>query len=67
MAAEAGLRELAAAIDFDGHRRWQIAAQKEGVYFHPNPMEPWFLSTAHTKDVLDKVLTALGRALAGAR
>ncbi|MCK2244373.1 MULTISPECIES: aspartate aminotransferase family protein [unclassified Crossiella] len=63
----AGLRELAAAIDFAAHRRWQIAAQKEGVYFHPNPMEPWFLSTAHTKDVLDKVLATLGRALAGAR
>ncbi|MFH8367679.1 aspartate aminotransferase family protein [Streptomyces sp. NPDC018031] len=59
------VRDLAAAIDFSQHRRFQTLAQKEGVYFHPNALEPWFLSTAHTRDILDKAAGALRRALAG--
>ncbi|MFF9086111.1 aspartate aminotransferase family protein [Streptomyces sp. NPDC014991] len=57
------LRDLAEAIDFPRHRRFQVLAQREGVYFHPNALEPWFLSTAHTGDVLDKAAGALRRAL----
>ncbi|GGY75565.1 aspartate aminotransferase family protein [Streptomyces nitrosporeus] len=57
------LRGLAEAFDFSQHRRFQILAQREGVYFHPNPLEPWFLSTAHTRSVLDKAAGALRRAL----
>jgi glutamate-1-semialdehyde 2,1-aminomutase len=59
----AGLRAAASAMDFPRHRRFQIRAQAEGVYFHPNPLEPWFLSTAHTTDDIDKVVAALRRAL----
>ncbi|MEU5977747.1 aminotransferase class III-fold pyridoxal phosphate-dependent enzyme [Streptomyces sp. NPDC047315] len=59
------LRSLAAAVDPSAHRKLQTLAQKEGLYFHPNPLEPWFLSTAHTRDVVDKATGALRRALAG--
>nr|4ZM4_A Chain A, Aminotransferase [Streptomyces pactum]4ZM4_B Chain B, Aminotransferase [Streptomyces pactum]4ZM4_C Chain C, Aminotransferase [Streptomyces pactum]4ZM4_D Chain D, Aminotransferase [Streptomyces pactum]4ZM4_E Chain E, Aminotransferase [Streptomyces pactum]4ZM4_F Chain F, Aminotransferase [Streptomyces pactum] len=59
------LRQLAALVDFPRHRRLQTLAQKEGVYFHPNALEPWFLSTAHTRDVIDKVAGALQRSLVG--
>ncbi len=57
------LRDLADAVDFSRHRRLQTLAQREGVYFHPNALEPWFLSTAHTGEVLDKAAGALHRAL----
>ncbi|MFH8476552.1 aspartate aminotransferase family protein [Streptomyces sp. NPDC018000] len=57
------LRDLAEAFNFSQHRRFQILAQREGVYFHPNALEPWFLSTAHTQSVLDKTAGALQRAL----
>src|SRR5580704_124563 len=43
-----GPRAAAQAMDFAAHRSWQIAAQERGVYFHPSPIEPWFLSTAHS-------------------
>ncbi|MER5968477.1 aminotransferase class III-fold pyridoxal phosphate-dependent enzyme [Streptomyces sp. NPDC002055] len=59
----AGLRETASAIDFSHHRRFQMQAQRAGVYFHPNALEPWFLSTAHTREVIDKASGALSRAL----
>ncbi|MFM9615634.1 aspartate aminotransferase family protein [Streptomyces niveiscabiei] len=63
----APLREVRAAIDFDGHRQLQMAAQTLGLYFHPNPLEPWFLSTAHTHDDLAKVVATLRLALSGLR
>ncbi|GII54379.1 glutamate-1-semialdehyde 2,1-aminomutase [Planotetraspora thailandica] len=50
-------------IDFTAHRRFQILCQEAGVYFHPNPLEPWFLSTAHTPDVLDAVVDAVQKSL----
>ncbi|WP_180930357.1 aspartate aminotransferase family protein [Streptomyces sp. AJS327] len=59
----ASLRDIAGAIDFPAHRRFQTLAQAEGVYFHPNALEPWFLSTAHTREHLDKAVAALRRAL----
>jgi glutamate-1-semialdehyde 2,1-aminomutase len=59
------LRGLADAVDFSRHRRFQTLAQREGLYFHPNALEPWFLSTEHTGDVLDKAAGALRRALTG--
>jgi glutamate-1-semialdehyde 2,1-aminomutase len=36
-----------------------------GVYFHPSPIEPWFLSTAHTLEDLDRVVAVVRDALAG--
>jgi len=58
-----GPRAAAQAMDFAAHRSWQIAAQERGVYFHPSPIEPWFLSTAHTVADLDQVLAILRDAL----
>jgi glutamate-1-semialdehyde 2,1-aminomutase len=58
-----GPRAAAQAMDFAAHRSWQIAAQERGVYFHPSPIEPWFLSTAHSVADLDQVLAVLRDAL----
>lgn len=35
---------------------FQQNLQRRGVYIHPNQFEPWYLSTAHSRDVLDVVL-----------
>jgi len=51
-------------VDPAGHRRVQMACQRRGVYFHPVPDEPWFLSTAHTMDDLDTVAEVLYESLA---
>jgi glutamate-1-semialdehyde 2,1-aminomutase len=59
-----GPRVAAQAMDFAAHRALQIRAQREGVYFHPSPIEPWFLSTAHSLEDLDRVLAILRDALA---
>ncbi len=53
-----------ALIDFAAHRRLQLLCQEAGLYFHPNPLEPWFLSTAHTPDVLDTVVGTVRESLA---
>ena len=58
-----GPRAAAAAMDFAAHRKLQIAAQERGVYFHPSPVEPWFLSTAHSPADLDQVLAVVREAL----
>ena len=34
------------------------------MYFHPSPIEPWFLSTAHSPEDLDQVLAVVRDALA---
>jgi glutamate-1-semialdehyde 2,1-aminomutase len=59
-----GPRVAAQAMDFAAHRALQIRAQRSGVYFHPSPIEPWFLSTAHSVDDLDHVVTTVRGALA---
>ena len=58
-----GPRAAAQAMDFTAHRALQIAAQERGVYFHPSPVEPWFLSTAHSAADLDHVLGVVRDAL----
>jgi glutamate-1-semialdehyde aminotransferase len=50
-------------MDFAAHRAWQIAAQERGVYFHPSPIETWFLSTEHSVEDLDHVVAVLRDAL----
>jgi glutamate-1-semialdehyde 2,1-aminomutase len=60
-----GPRAAARAMDFAAHRALQIRAQRNGVYFHPSPVEPWFLSTAHTTEDLDHVVAVVRDALAG--
>jgi glutamate-1-semialdehyde 2,1-aminomutase len=59
-----GPRVAAQAMDFAAHRALQIKAQKKGVYFHPSPIEPWFLSTAHSLEDLDRVVNIVRDALA---
>jgi glutamate-1-semialdehyde 2,1-aminomutase len=54
---------LVGKIDFAAHRRLQLLCQEAGVYFHPNPLEPWFLSTAHTRADLDHVVDVISRSL----
>jgi glutamate-1-semialdehyde 2,1-aminomutase len=60
-----GPRVAAQAMDFAAHRALQIRAQRMGVYFHPSPIEPWFLSTAHSLEDLDHVVAVVRDALAG--
>jgi glutamate-1-semialdehyde 2,1-aminomutase len=59
-----GWRVAVQAMDFAAHRALQIRAQARGVYFHPSPIEPWFLSTAHSLEDLDHVVTIVRDALA---
>ncbi|HUN35251.1 MAG TPA: aminotransferase class III-fold pyridoxal phosphate-dependent enzyme [Trebonia sp.] len=59
-----GLRPAIQAMDFAAHRALQIRAQARGVYFHPSPVEPWFLSTAHSVEDLDHVVAVIRDALA---
>ena len=58
-----GPRAAAQAMDIPGQRAWQIAAQERGVYFHPSPIETWFLSTEHSVEDLDQVVAVLRDAL----
>ena len=60
-----GPRAAVQAMDFAAHRAWQITAQRMGVYFHPSPIEPWFLSTAHSLEDLDHVVAVVRDALVG--
>jgi glutamate-1-semialdehyde 2,1-aminomutase len=59
-----GPRAAAQAMDISGHRALQMAAQERGVYFHPSPIETWFLSTEHSVEDLDHVVAVLRDALA---
>jgi glutamate-1-semialdehyde 2,1-aminomutase len=58
-----GPRVAAQAMDFAAHRALQIKAQARGLYFHPSPIEPWFLSTAHSPEDLDQVVAIVRDAL----
>lgn len=46
-------------FDVQGHRELQMCCQERGVYFHPNSREPWFLSTAHTRPILNKAIDVI--------
>ncbi|GAB3494861.1 aspartate aminotransferase family protein [Nocardiopsis coralliicola] len=46
-------------VDHARHRRLQMHCQRNGVYFHPVPEEPWFLSTAHTDADIDTIADVL--------
>jgi glutamate-1-semialdehyde 2,1-aminomutase len=60
-----GPRAAAEAMDFAAQRALQIRAQERGVYFHPSPIEPWFLSTAHSAEDFDHVVAVVRDALVG--
>jgi glutamate-1-semialdehyde 2,1-aminomutase len=49
--------------DYDAHRELQARCQAGGVYFHPDPREPWFLSTRHTVADIDTVCAVVAAAL----
>ncbi len=49
-------RQVRRHCDFEKYIGFQHEMQRLGVYFHPNQFEPMFLSTAHTKEHIDKVL-----------
>lgn len=51
------------ATDYDAHRELQARCQASGVYFHPDPREPWFLSTRHTIQDIDRACAAIASAL----
>jgi glutamate-1-semialdehyde 2,1-aminomutase len=46
-------------VDFATHRDLQMRCQRAGVYFHPNPLEPWFLSTAHARTDIDEAVDVI--------
>jgi glutamate-1-semialdehyde 2,1-aminomutase len=50
-------------IDFDTNRQLQIECQTRGLYFHPNPLEPWFLSTAHSPSDVDEAVEVVAAAV----
>ncbi len=53
------------AADRDRFRRFFHGMLAEGVFWPPSPFETAFVSQAHTADVIDRVLAAADRVLAG--
>ncbi len=49
-------RKLAMQIDFKKYINFQHLLQQSGVFVHPNTFEPWFLSTAHTEEIIEELL-----------
>lgn len=49
--------------DHKAHRELQLRCQRAGVYFHPDPHEPWFLSTRHTPEDIETACAAIATAL----
>ena len=60
-------RDIVAMADHEAFVQLQHAAQRVGLYFHPNHFEPWYLSTTHTPAVIDEALDRFARALEIAR
>lgn len=52
-------RELLGVAWSERYIAFQHASQRRGVYFHPNQFEPWYVSIAHTPDVIDEILERL--------
>ncbi len=65
--AERAPRDMAEteAADRERFRRFFHGMLAEGVFWPPSPFETAFVSQAHTPDVIDRVLAAAGRVLAG--
>lgn len=56
-------RAVAEAVDTERYIAFQHAAQRSGVYFHPNCFEPWYISTTHTPEIIETVLGHLHTAI----
>lgn len=59
--------EDAKAQDTEAFGRFFHALLAQGVHLPPSAFEAWFLSTAHTDDVLDRIIAALPAAAQAAR
>jgi len=57
-AGEVGDYAAATRSDTAAYARWFRAMLERGVYLPPSQFEAWFVSTAHTDDVIDQVLAA---------
>lgn len=44
------------------HIVFQHILQDMGVYIHPNNLEPWYLSTAHSYDIINEILEIMEKA-----
>ncbi len=49
-------------IDFERFSAFQGALQDEGVYIHPDPLECFYLSTAHSDEDIEETIEATRRA-----
>jgi glutamate-1-semialdehyde 2,1-aminomutase len=58
--------EQAKATDTERWKRYFGAMLRNGVHLPPSPFEAWFVGLAHTDAVVDRVLEAHHRSLAGA-
>jgi glutamate-1-semialdehyde 2,1-aminomutase len=55
----------AQACDTDRFARWHRAMLERGVYLPPSQFEAFFVSLAHTREDLDRVIAAHGEAFPG--
>jgi glutamate-1-semialdehyde 2,1-aminomutase len=55
----------AKATDLDRFRRYHGLMLANGVHLPPSPFEAWFVSLAHDESIVERILAAHRRALAG--
>ncbi len=58
-------RELRKTVMPSFYVQFQHSLQNEGVFIHPNCFEPWYVSIAHTEDIIDMVLEKVEKAAKG--
>lgn len=56
-------RAVRDCMDAPLYVRFQHELQARGVYVHPNCLEPWYISTAHTREYIDMVVERVRAAL----
>ncbi|HDN59281.1 MAG TPA: aminotransferase class III-fold pyridoxal phosphate-dependent enzyme [Candidatus Marinimicrobia bacterium] len=49
-------REAIQYADADLYHKFYLEMIKKGVYFHPNQLENWFISTVHTREDVEETL-----------
>ncbi|MBP3195149.1 MAG: glutamate-1-semialdehyde 2,1-aminomutase [Cardiobacteriaceae bacterium] len=50
------------ACDTDRFTRFFYSMLEDGIYLPPSPYEAWFISSAHTEEIIDSAIAAAGRA-----
>ena len=58
-----GYRDVLQHGDPGLYIKFQHALQKKGVYIHPNRFEPWYVSTAHSDEIIEEVLDRVNTAV----